>query len=197
MITGTQKTEWIEKAKGVVYSLWQRNLTVQSTGPTNAFGQVYGSHHGSETSVNYDLNKIEQAGLAWDKLIDETNPFSVKLVTEYPSTEATRGIRTLDLFPAFLDIDYSAIEYCIEKGVLAELGVCCRSAVEAFSHISRLGIYIAEDYEIENYQKVRFDLAVSGDVESILKQESEFRRRIVARMPPDKRAHFVLTLRIV
>ena len=91
--------------------------------PTNAFGQVYGSHHGSETSVNYDLNKIEQADLAWDKLIDETNPFSVKLVTEYPSTEATRGIRTLDLFPAFLDIDYSAIEYCIEKGVLAELGV--------------------------------------------------------------------------
>lgn len=89
------------------------------------------------------------------------------------------------------------LAFCSRHNIYHE---CCRYYTlfpEIFRQIQKIDIFITEDPEIQNYQKVCFVLTVKDSFENVLKYEDDFRVRLDKEIDVEKRHFFVYNYNIV
>jgi hypothetical protein len=179
-----------DKTKEAVYHNWQTNdiITINlDTLPKK--GTLWGVIINSTYAELINTSLISRVARNW-QLIDKIweKPFDVLSLSSITSTTLEK---------CFLLFTSEVLEFCSKHNILSECYKYHKTFVETFKNIKNITVFISEDYEISNYRKVSFILAISDSIENVLNYEDEFRKKLRKEIPIEKRQYFVYNYNLI
>lgn len=195
----TKLRDTIDIAKDAIYSVWEKNLTLEdisNTQPKIELFQYYSAI--TPTSLSIDPGRISKTAEIWNVL--NRNITTLISGTRIGGTGLSATQQCISAVPSslpFLDLDKETIVFCNQRNILDDATIYYKLICKTFKNIKGIKINLQSDYEIDNLKMVRFDVKIHGEIDTILEEEDEFIGKICELISKESRAYFVLTTQIV
>ena len=124
--------------------------------------------------------------------------FAVSLCsTQELITSSSESLNHGELVESAVQLDSKAKNMCLKNDLLLYIKPIYDTIYEAHKGVDSVEVELVEDPEIPNYEKMCFEIHLTGEPTQILEDEKTLYTLFFEKIPEDKEHFFVFTYRII
>ena len=143
----------------------------------------------SPTSLTFSANRLQDAAAVWQQIAGRVRAGTLV------SISATKPVRPRMPFLNLHDTDI--VNFCTQRGAFFDVLKYYSAILKVFDTARSVRLEVARDHEIEDSEKLRFRVQVTGEIERILDQEDAFVDFVQSIFSLETLSYFVVTPEIV